>query len=110
EKEFNTWSSDHRCIDNFIKQTQLNATGPKAFLQWIPFEKLRDVNKLGEGGFATVYSAKCIEGEKKQWDPFWDTWSTWDESFVALKLWRNSERICDDFLAEVFIINSIIFS
>ncbi|CAG8811262.1 16839_t:CDS:1, partial [Racocetra fulgida] len=28
---------------------------------WIPFKDLRDIKKIGKGGFSTVYSAKWID-------------------------------------------------
>ncbi|CAG8476263.1 13308_t:CDS:10 [Ambispora gerdemannii] len=100
QKEFSSWTSGHPLIDNFIRETQMNAVKPLGFLQYIPFEKFADIRSIGEGGFARVYSARCIDGEKIKWEPLWDKWSIWDESLVALKLYRNSERICDEFLRE----------
>ncbi|KAG9296758.1 hypothetical protein G9A89_001390 [Geosiphon pyriformis] len=101
QKEFHSWTSGHALIDSFIKDTQLNADNPNGFLQFIPFEKFREIKPIGEGGFATIYSAKCFDGQKIIWDPLHDLWSTWDETLIVLKLHRNSGRIIDDFLREM---------
>src|SRR6266511_5596709 len=60
------WTSSSETIDKLIKSTQLKATeyDNKYYLQWIPYDELKDIEKIGEGGFATIYKATWINGEK----------------------------------------------
>src|SRR6266511_343715 len=60
------WTSGNKTIDKLIKSTQLKATeyDNKYYLQWIPYVELKDIEKIGEGGFATIYKATWINGEK----------------------------------------------
>src|SRR5437763_6601899 len=60
------WTSDNKTIDELIKNTQLKATEYDNFyyLQWIPYDKLKDIEKIGEGGFSTIRKAAWTNGEK----------------------------------------------
>ncbi|CAG8487341.1 9215_t:CDS:2 [Acaulospora morrowiae] len=64
------WTSGNDEIDDFIKTTQ-NKLGDfyeDCFLEWIPFDRLRNLYKIGKGGYGTVYCADWIDG-KRCWDP-----------------------------------------
>ena len=64
------WTSENSEIDNFIKDTIYNAKNYRygngkyhpLLLEWVPFDKFEDIKKIGEGGFAKVYSTKWIDG------------------------------------------------
>src|SRR5947208_8239835 len=60
------WTSGNDSIDELIKGTQLKATeyNNKYYLQWIPYDELKDIEKIGEGGFSTIYKAIWINGDK----------------------------------------------
>ncbi|EXX62654.1 uncharacterized protein OCT59_004788 [Rhizophagus irregularis] len=64
------WTSENHDIDEFIKDTIYNAKiddedidGYPLFLEWVPFNRFEDIKKIGEGGFAEVYSATWVDGE-----------------------------------------------
>src|SRR5205823_2358093 len=56
------WTSGNEAIDELIKSSQRNATQyhSYAFLEWVPYENLDNIEEIGKGGFATVYKAKWI--------------------------------------------------
>src|SRR5881628_1204485 len=60
------WTSDNETLDQLIKSTQLKATiyDNEYYLQWIPYNDLTNIEKIGEGGFATIYKATWLNGEK----------------------------------------------
>src|SRR6185369_9013228 len=60
------WTSGNETIDELIKSTQLNSNRycNDDYLQWIPYDELKDIKKIDEGGFATIYKATWINGEK----------------------------------------------
>jgi hypothetical protein len=46
----------------FIMQKKDKYGDYPLFLEWIPFDRFKDVKQIGEGGFAKVYSTKLIDG------------------------------------------------
>ena len=84
-------------IDNLIYQSQLKVDDyDNAHLEWIPYDRLQDIEPIGEGGFANIFSATWLDGEpeysrtKKRTAPI----------RVALKKLKNSENM-DVFINEV---------
>src|SRR5438874_11145510 len=45
------WTSGNEILDDIIKSTQLEATKyhNNSYLQWIPFDELKDIEKTGKG-------------------------------------------------------------
>ena len=83
-----------------IKSTQLKATTYhySNHLQWIPYNDLTNIEKMGEGRFATISKATWLNGYKYIND---DLERTSKDMPVALKKLRNSQNISDEFLNEV---------
>src|SRR5688572_23901594 len=102
------WTSGHETLDELIKSTQLKATeyDNRKYLQWIPYNDLTDIEKIGEGGFATIYKATWLNGDK--YGGYSERYSR--DMPVALKILHNSHNISDEFLNEVNIIFLFIFN
>ena len=83
-----------------IKSTQLKATSynNKYYLQWIPYNDLTNIEKIGEGGFATISKATWLNGDKSINHSYE---RTSEDRTVALKKLHNSQNISDEFLNEV---------
>ncbi|CAG8670971.1 556_t:CDS:1, partial [Ambispora leptoticha] len=58
-------------------------------LSWIPYNEFRDIEKIGNGGFATVYFAHWFDKTTNVWMPF------------ALKLIHDSNKYNQEFADEV---------
>src|SRR5437016_1516741 len=60
------WTSGNETIDELIKRTQLESKyyDNSCYLQWIPYDDLKDIEKIGEGGFAIIYKAIWLKGNK----------------------------------------------
>lgn len=58
------WTSGNNKVDSCIKEFQLNTTKYKDVIEWIPFNKLNDIQTIGEGGFGTVFSARWLDGKR----------------------------------------------
>ncbi|RIB29103.1 kinase-like domain-containing protein [Gigaspora rosea] len=56
------WSSGDLEVDNCIKPFQLQTLSYKDAIEWIPFDKLNNIQKIGEGGNGIVYSAIWLDG------------------------------------------------
>src|SRR5687767_4919858 len=60
------WTSGNETLDELIKSTQLKAIKYhySNHLQWIPYTDLTNIEKIGEGGFATISKATWSNGYK----------------------------------------------
>ena len=96
-----TTSGDKK-LDEIIRNTQLEARGFDSlfYIEWIPYDDLKDIEKIGEGGFANVYKGRWSNGPK-----FVKTNKRYyyKNGYVALKKLKNSQSISDEFLKEVNI-------
>ena len=103
------WTSGNETLDELIKSTQLKATTYhyNNHLQWIPYSDLTNIEKIDEGGFATIYKATWLNGCKSI---NYNHERTSKDMPVALKKLHNSQNISDEFLNEVnYFISLFIF-
>ena len=100
------WTSGNPDIDKFIKDTMYNARHKDPiFLEWVPFDKFTDIKKIGEGGFAKVYTAIWIDGPlskrlEKQDDESWKKLGP-KPIKVAMKRLNGSQNMSAEYLNEV---------
>ncbi|RIB26908.1 kinase-like domain-containing protein [Gigaspora rosea] len=60
------WTSrNKKDIDDCIKTFQLRAMRYVDVIEWIPFDRLSEIKKIGKGGFGSVYSATWLDGIRK---------------------------------------------
>jgi len=100
QQDFNKWTSGNKEIDEFIQKFQLNATRQEEVLEWIPYEKFREIEYLAKGGFGTVHKAKWIDGYIWYWNIDQNKWYRYNTD-VVLKCLNNSQNLTTDFLQEV---------
>src|SRR5688572_30153693 len=63
KKKFINWASENKMIDDFIQEMQLKIDKQNDIIfEWIPYNQFNDIKEIGEGGFATVYSAIWKDG------------------------------------------------
>ena len=126
QRNFDKWTSGNKRIDKFIQEVQLKAKNHYEVIEWIPHNKLRNIEYLARGGFSTVYKAIWSDGRIVEWDNREQNWkrdvrflysneNDYKEKekqgiYVVLKSLNNSSNINDDFLNEVrkFLITSIL--
>src|SRR5213596_1950628 len=94
------WTSGNKTLDELIKSAQLKATKYhySNHLQWIPYNNLTNIEKMGESGFATIPKATWLNGYKSI---NYDNERISKDMPVALKKLHNSQNISDEFLNEV---------
>jgi hypothetical protein len=107
------WTSGNYDIDKFIKDTIYDARKftHKIFLEWVPFDRFKDIKQIGEGGFAKVYSAIWIDG-KAEYARENSEWKKKEPQpkKVALKRLNGSQNISAEYLNEVcFMLNKFTF-
>ncbi|GES76064.1 kinase-like domain-containing protein [Rhizophagus clarus] len=103
------WTSGNNVIDKFIKDTIYDARKSNGYfndykiIEWVPFNKFKDIKQIGEGGFAKVYSATWIDGKteyEKQDDGSWKK-SEPESLTVALKRLNGSQNMSIEYLNEL---------
>ena len=94
------WTSGNETLDELIKSTQLKAIRYhyNNHLQWIPYNDLTNIEKIGEGEFATISKATWLNGYKSV---NYKNERTSCDRAVALKKPHNSQNISDKYLNEV---------
>ncbi|RIB16531.1 kinase-like domain-containing protein, partial [Gigaspora rosea] len=88
-----------------MKTFQLRAVSYEDVIEWIPFDRLPEIKKIGKGGFGSVYSAAWLDGIRKVErikDSNNDIYKRAREqsSTIALKILASSMENNNDFLKE----------
>ncbi|GBB86636.1 hypothetical protein RclHR1_01300021 [Rhizophagus clarus] len=81
----NFQSSGHEELDKIIRKSQLSAESHTNYIEWIPYEKFKDIKMISEGGFGIVFSATWVEGPKWKWDDEKMQWVSSGPRKIALK-------------------------
>ncbi|RHZ45922.1 hypothetical protein Glove_642g35 [Diversispora epigaea] len=59
------------------RDSQINANSWWKIIEWIPYDRFKDIKEIAKGGFGTIYYAKWISGNIKEWDIKSQQWSIW---------------------------------
>ncbi|RHZ75686.1 hypothetical protein Glove_212g240 [Diversispora epigaea] len=89
QNDFNNWTSGNDKIDKFIQDAQLNAKNDLKVIEWIPYDRFKDVKQIGKGGFGTIHYARWIGGYIGEWDIENQQWKRYYQGEVALKNFDN---------------------
>ncbi|RHZ86173.1 hypothetical protein Glove_54g21 [Diversispora epigaea] len=90
QNDFNNWTSGNDKIDKLIQDAQLNADYYWRVIEWIPYDRFKDIKQIGKGGFGTIHYARWIDGEIEKWDIENQHWKRYREYCeVALKKFDN---------------------
>ncbi|RHZ88956.1 hypothetical protein Glove_19g418 [Diversispora epigaea] len=100
QNDFNNWTSGNDKIDKFIQDAQLNANSNWDVIEWIPYDRFKDVKQIGKGGFGTIHYARWIDGNIRKWDIENQQWKGNQDEFedgvkVALKKFDNFVNFTD---------------
>ena len=89
-------------IDEFIRDTQLNANDSTDYLEWIEFDQFELVeNKNKRGAFSSIYSAMWLEGPRWNLDEAAEVWTRNGPMKVILKRLDDSQNMDQDFVNQV---------
>jgi serine/threonine protein kinase len=91
------WISGNDEIDKFILNIRLEFSN--SLFEWIPYYQFSEIEKIGEGGFSTVYSAIWKDGPLYYYSS--DGCKRESNKKVALKSLNNSKNIIKKLLNEV---------
>src|SRR6266542_1418535 len=119
QQEFPIWTSENEYIDKFIQEAQLSAENGYKVLEWISYNKLKNIIYIDEGGFSKIYKAIWLDGPIDSWNFDKQQWNRWTHKInddigykVILKSLNDSSNLNEKFLNEVkhscLIINFIL--
>ncbi|RHZ87552.1 hypothetical protein Glove_33g12 [Diversispora epigaea] len=95
QNDFNNWTSGNDKIDKFIHDAQLNANYWWNVIEWISYDRFKDVKQVGRGGFGTIHYARWIDERIHKWDIENQQWERYRNFEVALKKFDNFVNIND---------------
>ena len=102
---FQNWTSGNDDIDNLIKKCQMETLLLEGVIEWIPYDKLQDIEYLTEGGFSEIYKAIWIDGRIDKWDSKNRNWRRLNQNiFVSLKCLINPDNITLEFMNKVLLL------
>jgi hypothetical protein len=95
------WASGNEKINDFIQEMQLRISDHDDIVfEWIPYNQFKNIEEIGKGGFATVYSANWKDGPL-EYDEYKGIYKRNPNRAIALKNIYNSQNIDNKFLSEV---------
>ena len=96
--------SGNKVIDDFIKYTLINDNKFAGKMEFVPYERFKNVEFIAEGGFSKIYKATWIDGPIKCWNNKKQIYiRSKSRTEVVLKKLNNSKEITSKELNEVNI-------
>jgi hypothetical protein len=68
KENFSNWTSENNDINNLIQKCQMETLRPDGIVEWIPYNKLQNVEYLTKGGHSEIYTAIWIGGRYDEWN------------------------------------------
>ncbi|RIA88671.1 kinase-like domain-containing protein, partial [Glomus cerebriforme] len=65
---FSNWTSGSNTIDDLLQKCQKESLIPYMIVEWIPYDRLQNLEFLAKGGCTDIYTADWIDGCYKEWD------------------------------------------
>src|SRR5437667_8417575 len=99
--------SGNKVIDDFIKCALINVNKLTGKMEFVPYDRFKNVEFIAEGGFSKIYKATWIDGPIKGWDnqkQCYNRNKSSKGSAVVLKKLNNSKEITSKELNEVNIL------
>jgi hypothetical protein len=102
KSNFSNWTSGNNDIDNLIQQCQMETLKPNKIVEWIPYNKLQNIEYLTKGGYSEIYTAVWIDGRYDEWDSEEKQLKRTGGTNVVLKKLENVESANRSWFEEVY--------
>jgi hypothetical protein len=100
EQNFNNWTSGNNDIDKFIQDTQLSVRyDTKEALEWIPYDRLFNIEYIADGKFGKIYRANWIDGCIDKWDDENQNWKRVNQKKPVIL--KSSNNVTLEYINEV---------
>jgi hypothetical protein len=93
--------SGNKVIDDFIRYTLTNRNRRFGKMEFVPYDRFKDLEFIAEGGFSKIYKATWIDGPIRNWNNKKQKYDRHNGIVVALKKLNNSKNINSKELNEV---------
>jgi len=102
QQDFSNWTSRNEFIDKFIQETQLNTQNQDQVLEWIPYNKLLNIEKYFEGRFSTIYKAIWPGDPIREWSNIEEGWARHNNRAVEIRTIGNLSNLNEEILNKVW--------
>src|SRR5438045_2996245 len=75
QQNFQNWTSGNHDIDELIQKSQLKAKNYLEVIEWVEYDRFKNVEYLAKGGFGTTYKAIWKDGPIEYWDSEYNQWN-----------------------------------
>ncbi|RHZ67407.1 hypothetical protein Glove_301g20 [Diversispora epigaea] len=104
QNDFDKWTSGNNAIDKLIQDAQLNTFDVLDVIEWIPYDRFKDIKEIAKGGFGIIYKATWIDGPIWRWNVKNLQWNRDGQDDVALKKFNNNfANLNEGFINEIEI-------
>ncbi|GES77242.1 kinase-like domain-containing protein [Rhizophagus clarus] len=94
KRKFRNWTSGDKYIDKFIQDIQLSYhlsyNNVYQALEWIPYNRLYDIEFIANEGSDTIYRAKWIDGCIDSWDNKHQNWRRKNQNMFVILISINN--------------------
>ncbi|UZO05176.1 uncharacterized protein OCT59_025536 [Rhizophagus irregularis] len=102
--------SGNRVVDDFIKYTLTNRNEKAGKMEFIPYDRFKDIEFIAVGGFSKIYKATWIDGPISYWNHKKQKYDSYGEMNVVLKKLSSSKYINSGGLNEIKMFYKFILS
>ncbi|CAB4431361.1 unnamed protein product [Rhizophagus irregularis] len=107
KQNFKNWTSRNYHIDKFIQNTQLSVHTNyevKNALEWIPYDRLYNIEYITDDKFGNMYRANWIDGIAYMWNNYNRNWERKGQNmFVLLKTLNNPASVTLELLNKIAV-------
>jgi len=96
--------SGNKVIDDFIKYTLINGDKLAGKMEFVPYDRFKNIEFIAEGGFSKIYKATWVDGSIRGWNNEKQSYNRNEDTAVVLKRLNNSKGITSKELNEVNIL------
>ncbi|GBC02877.1 hypothetical protein RclHR1_04880002 [Rhizophagus clarus] len=93
--------SGNKIVDDFIKYTLTNRNEMISKMEFVPYDRFKNIELIVGGVFDKIYKATWIDGPISYWNHKKQKYDTYGEMKVALKELHNSKYISSEGLNEL---------
>src|SRR5207253_2841628 len=98
---FSNWTSNNVYIDQLLRNCQTRDPNPNTIIEWIPFEKFKNIEYKTKGGFGFIYTAIWTDGWIVEWDDENQKFIRSGSDEIILKSLNNSNNPNIEYFKEV---------